>query len=85
MMGSEEYTYSIDWYAFSEHLKLMFKDLYMDGRYSDVTLVSDDQTQFKAHKIVKKKLSIPKSLETQSWISYIEKSDLNITERVIQL
>merc|ERR1712150_391187 len=30
----------------------MFKDLYQEGRYSDVTLVSDDQTQFKAHKIV---------------------------------
>ena len=30
----------------------MFNDLYQEGRYSDVTLVSDDQTQFKAHKIV---------------------------------
>ena len=30
----------------------MFKDLYQEGRYTDVTLVSDDQTQFKAHKIV---------------------------------
>ena len=30
----------------------MFKDLYEEGRNSDVTLVSDDQTQFKVHKIV---------------------------------
>ena len=26
-------------------LELMFKDLYQEGRYTDVTLVSDDQTQ----------------------------------------
>ena len=30
----------------------MFKDLYVEGTNSDVTLVSDDQIQFKAHKIV---------------------------------
>ena len=44
--------YTLNWHTFSEHLKLTFKDLYQDGKYSDVTLVSDDQTQFKAHKIV---------------------------------
>ena len=44
--------YTLNWHTFSEHLKLMFKDLYQEGRYTDVTLVSDDQTQFKAHKIV---------------------------------
>ena len=44
--------YTLNWHTFSEHLQLMFKDLYQEGRYSDVTLVSDDQTQFKAHKIV---------------------------------
>merc|ERR1712072_1239609 len=30
----------------------MFKDLYEEGKHSDVTLVCDDQTQFKAHKII---------------------------------
>ena len=44
--------YTLNWQTFSEHLQLMFKDLYQEGRYTDVTLVSDDQTQFKAHKIV---------------------------------
>ena len=44
--------YTLDWHTFTEHLQLMFKDLYEEGKYSDVTLVSDDQTQFKAHKIV---------------------------------
>ena len=47
---SEKYT--LNWERFSEHHQLMFKDLYQEGRYADVTLVSDDQTLFKAHKIV---------------------------------
>ena len=44
--------YTLNWQTFSEHLQLMFKDMYKEGQYSDVTLVSDDQTQFKAHKFV---------------------------------
>ena len=44
--------YTLNWHTFSDHLKLMFKDLYQERSHSDVTLVSDDQTQFKAHKIV---------------------------------
>ena len=44
--------YTLNWYTFSEHLQVMFKDLFEEGKNSDVTLVSDDQTQFKAHKIV---------------------------------
>ena len=37
---AEKYTHN--WHTFSDHLKLMFKDLYQEGRYTDVTLVSDD-------------------------------------------
>ena len=44
--------YNLNWQSFSEHLQLMFKDLHQEGRYTDVTLISDDQTQYKAHKIV---------------------------------
>ena len=47
---AEKYTFN--WNTFADHLQLMFKDLYEEGRNSDVTLVSDDQTQFKVHKIV---------------------------------
>ena len=36
----------------SEHLHLMFQDLYGEERHSNVTLVCDDQNQFRAHKIV---------------------------------
>ena len=44
--------YTLNWQTFTDHLQLMFKDLYEDEKHSDVTLVCDDQTQFKAHKIV---------------------------------
>ena len=40
------------WQTFSEHLQLMLKDLHQHQIYCDVTLVCDDQTQFKAHKFV---------------------------------
>ena len=43
---------NLGWENFSEHQLLFLKYLYQEGQYSDVTLVSDDQTQFKAHKIV---------------------------------
>ena len=42
----------LTWNNFTEHLQLTWRELYVEGRYADVTLVSDDQTQFKAHKIV---------------------------------
>ena len=44
--------YTLKWHTFSDHLQLFFKDLYEEEKHSDVTLVCDDQTQFKAHKIV---------------------------------
>merc|ERR1712150_258672 len=44
--------HTLNWHTFSEHLQVMFRDLYQEGRHTDVTLASDDQTQFKAHKIV---------------------------------
>ena len=44
--------YTLNWNSFTDHLQLMFKDLYEEGKHSDVTLVCDDQTQFKAHKVV---------------------------------
>ena len=43
--------YAMNWDTFTEHIQWMFRDLHQEGRYTDVTLVSDDQTQFKAHKI----------------------------------
>ena len=44
--------YTLNWQTFIDHLQSMLKDLYEEREHSDVTLVCDDQTQFKAHKIV---------------------------------
>ena len=38
--------------TFPDHLAFTFKDLVTEGHFTDVTLVSDDQIQMPAHKIV---------------------------------
>ena len=45
-------TYNIKWKAFPDQLVGAFKDLGEEANFYDVTLVSDDQIQIKAHKIV---------------------------------
>merc|ERR1711936_696228 len=49
MMGE---TYDLKWKTYSDHLVGVFKDLGEEGHFSDVTLVSDDQIQTPAHKVV---------------------------------
>ena len=44
--------FNLTWHSFSTHQKDLFKDLKETQRYSDVTLVSDDQYHFKAHKFI---------------------------------
>merc|ERR1712150_78117 len=53
-MGADRMTgeYNLSWHQFVDHLRLLSQQFYQEGQYSDVTLVSDDQTQFKAHKFV---------------------------------
>ena len=45
-------TYSLKWKTFPGHLSFTFKDLVTEGLFTDVTLVSSDQIQIQAHKIV---------------------------------
>merc|ERR1712051_757386 len=44
--------YDLKWKTFNEHLSGVFKDLGQEGHFADVTLVSDDQIQTPAHKVV---------------------------------
>ena len=44
--------YDLKWKTFNEHLVEVFKDLGDQGHFADVTLVSDDQIQTPAHKVV---------------------------------
>ena len=43
---------SLNWQTFQKHTKDLLTDLHTSSKYSDVTLVCDDKTQFKAHKFV---------------------------------
>ena len=41
--------YSLTWHTYSDHLKSMIKELMMNEDFSDVTLVTEDKKQIKAH------------------------------------
>ena len=44
--------FNLDWHSYPDHLKQMMLDLMHSNKYTDVTLVCDDKTKFKAHKFV---------------------------------
>merc|ERR1712051_1173779 len=47
-----EEKYDLKWKTYSDHLVGVFKELGEEGHFADVTLVSGDQIQTKAHKVV---------------------------------
>ena len=49
-MTQEQIIFS--WYSYSDHLKEMMKKLIKSDKTTDVTLVCEDKTRFKAHKFV---------------------------------
>ena len=74
------------WYNYSDHLKKMIQNLKKSQLFTDVTLVSDDKKQIKAHKFVLTACStvfqnIIESLPENSSIIYlrgnVEKSSCN--------
>ena len=44
--------YNLKWHTFSEHLTILFSDLYSKNLFADITLVCDDQNEFKVNKFV---------------------------------
>ena len=44
--------YNLNWQTYSDHLREMLHEMMKSNELTDVTLVCDDNTQFKAHKIV---------------------------------
>jgi len=43
---------NISWKTYSDHLRNMLHDMLSSNELTDVTLVSDDKRQMKAHKVV---------------------------------
>ena len=48
-MNQEKYI-SLTWQTYSDHLKNMMRDLMMKQDFSDVTIITEDKKQIKAHK-----------------------------------
>ena len=44
--------YNVCFNKFSEHFQQMLQELYREEKYHDITLLSDDQTQFRVHRFV---------------------------------
>ena len=44
--------FNLQWPSYTNHLTLMFRELYSEAKFQDVTLICDDHTQLKAHKAV---------------------------------
>ena len=44
--------YYLNWHTYSDHLREMLHNMMKSDELTDVTLVCDDQKQFKAHKMV---------------------------------
>ena len=49
-MNSEKF--NLEWNEFESHASLAIKDLFSRNEFTDVTLVSEDNKQFSAHKVV---------------------------------
>ena len=44
--------FNLNWHTYNDHLKEMMKHLMQSNESTDVTLVCDDKTKFRAHKFV---------------------------------
>ena len=44
--------FNLNWHSYNDHLKEMMHNLLVSHESSDVTLVCEDKTKFKAHKFV---------------------------------
>ena len=47
-MREEKYT--LNWHTYSDHLRDILKEMSLDNSFADVTLVTDDKKQMKAHR-----------------------------------
>ena len=45
-------TFDLTWHTYTDHLREMLHDMMYANELTDVTLVSDDKKQFKAHKVI---------------------------------
>ena len=44
--------FNLTWHTFASHGKDLIKNLFISEEFTDVTLISDDQHQYKVHKLI---------------------------------
>jgi len=51
-MNMNQEKFDLTWHTYTDHLREMLHDMMTSNELTDVTLVSEDKKQFKAHKVV---------------------------------
>ena len=49
--------FDLNWHTYNDHLKEMMQNLFLSNESTDIALVCEDKTKFKAHKFVLKACS----------------------------
>ena len=49
-MYQDKENFNVSWHNYPEHLRDMLEDMISDDSFADVTLVTDDKKQLKAHR-----------------------------------
>ena len=44
--------FNLTWHTYTDHLRLMLNDMMSVNELTDITLVLEDKTKFRAHKVV---------------------------------
>ena len=50
MIKMQQDKYNVTWHTYSDHLRGILKEMSSDDSFADVTLVTDDKKQIKAHR-----------------------------------
>ena len=83
--------YNLSWHTFNSHLASLSRELYQEKYFSDLTLVSDDLTAVRAHRMVlsaaspllKKLLLINPTVQTQLFLKGIKHEVLDAVLKFI--
>ena len=83
----------LSWPSFREHTQDLLSELYTTSRFADVTLVCDDQTQFRAHKyvlsacssVLKNVLKLEESHSPYIYLSGLAKEEVEYMLQVMYL
>ena len=89
-MAMRQQEYSLTWQTYSDHLRSMMKELMMNEDFADVTLVTEDKKQIKAHTYILSACSpvfkdiLVKDNKSSNQIMYLRGIHSAVVESILQ-